>query len=349
MNKTKAHKPPRDSDRQNVMASFIGRVSLLAAAVDCVYFLFFMVLDLPLFAWVNVVSGAFYLGAYALVQRRRLHGAVVLIWLEAFSHVAIWMMMLGWESGFHYPLLMFIPSVAMTASRRRLQWFVVALLVFLALLDGASRVWGPLAPIPPGALLALGWLNISVFVIMFSALATYYRQNITWAENRLKVLATVDTLTGLSNRRHFESEAQAHIARFQRSGVSSALVMSDVDFFKRINDTVGHEGGDRVLVAIGQLLKRELREVDSLARWGGEEFVILMHDTAMAEALVVTERIRRAVENSAVSLPTADIRCTMSFGVTLLQPGDTLASAMARADQALYQSKTQGRNRVASG
>ena len=349
MDKPKAHKPPRDSDRQNVMASFIGRVSLLAAAVDCIYFLFFLVLGSPLLAWINVVSVALYLGAYALVQRRRLHVAVLMIWLEAFSHAAIGTMMLGWESGFHYLLLMFIPSVAMTASRRRLQFFVMALLAFLIFLDVAARVWGPLAPVPQAALLTLKWLNISIFVIMFSALATYYRQKITWAENRLKVLATVDTLTGLNNRRHFESEAQAHIARFQRSGVSSALVMTDIDFFKHINDTVGHEGGDRVLVAIGQLLKRELREVDSLARWGGEEFVFLMHDTAMAEALVVTERIRRAVEDSAVSLSTADIRCTMSFGVTLLQPSDTLGSAMARADQALYQSKTQGRNRVNAG
>lgn len=348
MNKATTQKPLFDSDRKNVMAAFIGRVALLATAVDCIYFLFFLVLGSPLLAWINVVSVALYLGAYALVQRRHLHGAVLVIWLEAFSHAAIGTMMLGWESGFHYLLLMFIPSVAMTASRRRLQLFVVALLAFLVLLDGAARVWGPLAPVPQTGLLALKWLNISIFVIMFSALATYYRQRITWVEKRLKVLSTVDSLTGLNNRRHFESDAQAHIARFERSGVSSALVITDIDFFKQINDTVGHEGGDRVLVAIGQLLQRELREVDSLARWGGEEFVFLMHDTDLAQALVVTERIRRAIEGQSVSLQGVDIRCTMSFGVTLLAPGETLSLTMARADRALYQSKTLGRNRVSA-
>ncbi len=346
MDNSKAQQPLRDADRQDVVAAFIGRVALLAAGVDAIYFLFFLVLDSPILAWINVFSVALYLGAYALVKRRRLHLAALLIWLEAFPHAAFGTMMLGWESGFHYLLLMFIPSVVMTATRRRQQLFVSTLLAFLILLDVASRVWGPLAPIPQAGLLALKWLNLSIFVIMFSALAAYYRQKIMQAERRLKVLATVDALTGLNNRRQFESDAQAHIARFERSGVVSSLVITDIDFFKHINDTVGHEGGDRVLVAIGQLFKRELREVDSLARWGGEEFVFLMHDTDLAQALEVTERIRRDVEVNSVSLQAADVRCTMSFGVTQLVTGDSLESALARADRALYLSKTQGRNRV---
>lgn len=346
MDKSKAQQPRRDADKQDVIAAFIGRVALLAAGVDGVYFLFFLALDSPILAWINVFSVALYLWAYALVKGRRLHLAAMLIWLEAFPHAAIGTLMLGWESGFHYLLLMFIPSVAMTASRRQLQWFVVALLAFLAAVDMASQVWGPLAAIPQAALLTLKWLNICIFVVMFSVLASYYRQKITQAEKHLKVLATVDSLTRLNNRRQFESDAQAHIARFERSGVISSLVITDIDFFKRINDTAGHEGGDRVLVAIGQLLKRELREVDALARWGGEEFVFLMHDTDLAQALVVTERIRRAIEANSVSLAASDVHCTMSFGVTQLVTGDTLGSALARADRALYLSKTQGRNQV---
>jgi diguanylate cyclase (GGDEF)-like protein len=101
-----------------------------------------------------------------------------------------------------------------------------------------------------------------------------------------------------------------------------------------------------VLVAVSRLLKKGLREVDSLARWGGEEFVFLMHETGLAEAIAATERIRRAVEDSSVSHQAGEIRCTMSFGVTQLLPNDTLGDAIARADHALYRSKAQGRNRV---
>jgi len=341
-------KPLRSSDTQTVIASFVGRVTLFSAAVDCIYFLFFLAVGSSLLAWMNVVSVAMYSTAYYLVRRRHLHFAVVLVWLEAFPHAAIGTLMLGWESGFHYLLLMFIPSVAMTASKRRLQVFLIALLVFLGALDAVSRMWGPMAPIPQASLITLKWLNISFFVVMFSALASYYRQKITKAEKRLKVLATVDALTGLNNRSHFESDAEQHIARYQRNGISSAVVIADVDFFKKVNDTFGHEGGDQVLVAVSRLLKSELREVDSLARWGGEEFVFLMHETELAEAIAVTERIRRAVEDSAVSHQGTEIRCTMSFGVTLLRPNDTLGDALARADRALYRSKTQGRNRVSA-
>lgn len=340
--------PLRSSDTQAVIAAFVGRVALFAAAVDGIYFLFFLAIGSPLLAWINVVSIAMYLAAYHLVQRRRLHFAVMLVWLEAFPHAAIGTLMLGWESGFHYLLFMFIPSVAMTSSRRRLQVFLVALLAFLGALDIVSRMWGPVAPIPQASLIALKWLNISLFVVMFSELASYYRNKITQAEQRLKVLATVGALTGLHNRRHFESVAEPHMARSRRSGISNSVVIGDVDFFKKINDTFGHKVGDLVLVSVSRLLKKELREVDSLARWGGEEFVFLMQETGLAEAIAVTERIRRAVEKSLVNHQASEIRCTMSFGITQLLPNDTLGDAIARADQALYRSKAQGRNRVSA-
>lgn len=299
-------------------------------------------------AWMNVVSVAMYLAAYQLVQRRRLHFAVLLIWLEAFPHAAIGTLMLGWESGFHYLLLMFIPSVAMTSSRRALQVFLIALLSFLGALDVISRMCGPLAPIPEASLIILKWLNMSLFVVMFSMLASYYRHKITKAEQRLKILASLDALTGLHNRRYFESVVEQHIAQLRRNVSHSAVVIADVDLFKNINDTFGHEAGDLVLISISRLFKKELREVDAVARWGGEEFIFLMQETQLADAMAVTERIRRAIEESAVSHQGKEIRCTVSFGVTQLLPGDTLGDAFARADLALYRSKAEGRNRVSN-
>ena len=102
--------------KKTTIAAFLGRVALLAAGVDCIYLLFFLALDSPVLAWVNVLSVAMYLLAYRLANRGRLHGASLLIWLEAFPHAVLGTLMTGWESGFHYLLLMFIPAVVMTNS-----------------------------------------------------------------------------------------------------------------------------------------------------------------------------------------------------------------------------------------
>lgn len=336
------------TEAKATIASFVGRVALFSAGVDGIYFLFFLGVGSSFLAWMNLVSVAMYLAAYALVQRRRLHFAVMLIWLEAFPHAAIGTLMLGWESGFHYLLLMFIPSVVMTSSRRQSQLFVLALLAFLGSLDAASYLWGPMEPIAPASLIALKWLNLSIFIVMFSALASYYRHKISQAENRLRILASVDALTGLHNRHHFQTVAEQEMARSLRTGSSSVVLIADVDFFKNVNDTFGHEAGDCVLVAVSRVLKRGLREPDTLARWGGEEFVLLMPETELAQALVVAERIRLEVQSNSVSYQASEIHCTVSIGVAQFLPGDTFANALARADHALYRSKAQGRNRVNS-
>lgn len=341
-------KPLKGPSSPAVIAAFLGRVALLAAGVDCIYLLFFLAVDSPWLAWINVLSVAMYGLAYLLARRHKLDGASLLIWLEAFPHAVIGTLMVGWESGFHYLLLMFIPAVVLTHSRRRARIFVAALLVFLGSLDFAARHWGPLAPLSATALLALKWLNITIFITMFSALASYFRLRIVQSEKHLQAQAMEDSLTGLYNRRHFQLVAEQALARCQRTGSRASLLILDIDFFKRINDTYGHEAGDLVLTAVGRLLKDEAREIDTLARWGGEEFVLLMPDADMAEAMAVAERLRRKVEDTPIAISGAEIRCTVSCGVAGMSGHEPLNQALARADRALYRSKTEGRNRVSA-
>jgi len=326
----------------------MGRVALLAAGVDCLYFVFFLAVDSPWLAWINVVSVAMYALAYRLARRQRLRWAALLIWLEAFPHAVIGTLMTGWDSGFHYLLLMFIPSVILTNARQKARAFVVALLVFLGVLDFLARELGPLAPLSANALTALKWLNITIFVTMFSSLASYYRQKIFQAERSLHAQATQDALTGLYNRRHFRLMAEQELARCNRTGNCASLLIMDIDFFKMINDTYGHETGDLVLTSIARTLKQGVREMDTLARWGGEEFVLLMPGIDAAEALVVAERFRQAVAQTPVIFSSGEIHCTLSFGVTQLEAGETLGATIARADRALYRSKVTGKNRVSS-
>ena len=159
---------------------------------------------------------------------------------------------------------------------------------------------------------------------------------------RLEELATTDPLTGLRNRRAFDAHMAQQLAIVQRRGTPLSLLMLDVDHFKRVNDTLGHDGGDRVLQAIAGHLKACARTVDVVARVGGEEFAVILPSTGEAGAHEVGERMRQAVENG----PWDEMPVTISVGTATLVEGEDAERIYGRADAALYAAKQAGRNRV---
>jgi len=161
-----------------------------------------------------------------------------------------------------------------------------------------------------------------------------------------KLLATIDPLTTLRNRRAFVELSRVEINRSQRYELPLSLVLIDVDHFKAINDGHGHATGDQVLSSLGALLQRQLRLPDLPARWGGEEFVIALPNTDGAGAQVVAERLRCAVQVMAIPHAGTPIAVTASLGVASFRPGESLESLVDRADRAMYMAKTNGRNRV---
>jgi diguanylate cyclase (GGDEF)-like protein len=166
--------------------------------------------------------------------------------------------------------------------------------------------------------------------------------------DRMQLLATSDALTGVYNRRGFEDSAEKAIRNAQRQRQPLAVVVADIDNFKRINDRHGHNVGDRALKHFASRLERLVRRGDLIGRIGGEEFALLLVNTRAEAALEVVERIRRDIAAMPVE-GAARIVMTASFGVTGLRPGDiSLASLLARADRALYRSKLEGRDRVTS-
>jgi diguanylate cyclase (GGDEF)-like protein len=167
------------------------------------------------------------------------------------------------------------------------------------------------------------------------------------ANAELTRLATTDSLTGVANRRHFLVQVAAEVRRRARSGDPLAVLTLDVDRFKTVNDTYGHQAGDDVLRAFAAALRREARAVDTVGRVGGEEFMILMPETDAAAALVAAERIRRAVEAMAVATGGHVLNITVSIGVGQFGPdGETAEAVFAVADRRLYAAKNGGRNRV---
>lgn len=156
-----------------------------------------------------------------------------------------------------------------------------------------------------------------------------------------------DSLTGLLNRRGLQT-GTAIRTHGRRNTDSIAVVLGDIDNFKSINDRFGHRAGDIVLVAFARLLRRMARSSDLVARLGGEEFVIVMHDYTGEQGKVVAERLRQTIETTSFEGLPADWQVTCSFGVTELRPDDDLWSAIERADRYLYTAKRQGRNRTVS-
>lgn len=173
------------------------------------------------------------------------------------------------------------------------------------------------------------------------------------SEEAFRRMAITDSLTGLYNRGHFNQLAENEIDRVLRYSRPLAVLMFDIDFFKRINDSYGHSAGDMVLKMIANTAKAQLRTADILARYGGEEFIVLLPETPAAGAAAVAESLRHTLEAATVRGENCMISITASFGVndylekTSSKPRERILSEFInKADQALYASKNAGRNRV---
>ena len=323
------------------------RCAQIAGTVDVAFFILFLALGSPVLAWVNVVSIAMYAGAYYALKTHRNRIAVVLIWAEVLAHAALGILFIGWGSGFHYYLLMFIPAICVSAPRRWAAFALLLLWAYYVTLDVVMWFIPPLQPIPGSALHIVHLFNLSVVFAMFSYLASYYLRMVVSAQRKLRDMATTDSLTGLFNRRHMTYLSETELSRFHRSGHPVSFLLLDIDHFKAINDAHGHEVGDRVLILVAEIIREQLRAQDLIGRWGGEEFLAILPDTDAGQARTSAERIRQAfLRTDWRAFTGIDADVTISVGVSGLRTGDDLSAAIKRADTALYRSKTNGRNRV---
>lgn len=200
-------------------------------------------------------------------------------------------------------------------------------------------------------LVVLAGIFLLVFMPSFFILRKVTR-DLQRAQSSLTTMATTDALTGLLNRNHLMRRLQEESSRLQRvretpPGPSLALIMLDIDHFKRVNDTYGHPAGDAVLQEVGRRLTKAKREYDVLGRYGGEEFLFALPATDLVGARAVAERLRQAVRSQPFQVEGRDLRVTVSLGVGVVQAGEeNCEAALKRADEGLYAAKRAGRDCV---
>jgi diguanylate cyclase (GGDEF)-like protein len=190
----------------------------------------------------------------------------------------------------------------------------------------------------------VGYIGIIIYDVTRVATNTRQLQSVN---GQLEQLSRTDRLTGLFNRGFWEECLKHEFARHERYRCNVGMVILDIDHFKKINDTYGHPGGDKVIQALANLINSHVRATDRAGRYGGEEFVVLMPDTPCSGAQVFAERLRKSVEGLKVEHEGHEITFTISLGIAdLSQPLKRYEALLECADQALYQSKRNGRNQV---
>lgn len=241
-------------------------------------------------------------------------------------------------------LLLLVVAIAAVVRGSRSAWFFLAGWVPLLLLTAASNAqingnladWGWLS----NAGLATGAFEAIVLSLGLADRALLLRQD----RDEVRALADNDALTDVFNRRAWSERASAAIASTGKG--PAALLFLDLDYFKALNDRLGHHSGDRALIAVADVLKAELRPTDLLGRYGGEEFVALLDSATTEQAIDVATRLCRRVHRLDIVANGDDAMITVSIGIAIHKPADTLEALVERADQAMYSAKLNGRNQV---
>ena len=284
---------------------------------------------------------------FILLRRGKVNVSLVLFLVAVSAHTAMAIIVFGGTSSLS---MFYLSMLALTFfSHWKILYKMIAAVLLISLSAGLtvySLCFSPVTEITRIQLVFWNFGNITVNSFAVAYGIYYFSFIVNTAEEKLRFQAEHDLLTGILNRNTIVKILVSNIAKNQNQII--AIVMTDIDHFKRINDRHGHLVGDEVLKAVTRILGISLREADSLGRFGGEEFIMVLPGCHLSKALGVAERIRRLVADTPVSTSAGDIKVSMSFGVAVMQSGwgEDSEALINRADRALYSAKNNGRNRV---
>ena len=337
---------PSDSRTYTVVryAAYVGLPTHILLALT------FALVDKPSLALFNSASTIVWLVAWFLNQRGHHSAALQVLVGEIIVQSSIMVTATGWEAGFQYYLLCTIPVTLFNVHLKNdnaLQQAaaISGLYLLLFWISHFVEVTG----FTPVFLDTMHYANIIVCVVALTIISYFFRQASITNLDRMRHVANTDFLTGLRNRRSMMALLEHQQRSSACEGTGCALVLLDIDHFKTFNDTHGHDCGDYVLTEVSKIMQSRLRSSDVIARWGGEEFLLLLPNTDARGAFGVADAVRTAVEEKRMTFAGRAISVTVTLGVAAAEKGNVeLEQVLKRADHALYEGKVNGRNQVYS-
>ncbi len=348
--------------RQISQQTKLEAVSICINLVHLVMFFMFMKFSV----WPMVIYNGIVVMYYLYVLRVVHTGNVLMGYIMTFVEIAIQVVlgtfMLGWNVGFFMYVFAIIPvffylnlfsddtegsvMAPIFATLGAVSVFITSYIV--------SMKFEPRFLLAENRVHILFIYNSVLAILLVAAMSHFFiieRRfsvfSMAQRNRKLDEQAGEDPLTGLTNRRSMEKHLEAAMDEAKRSGRIFSLIMGDIDFFKKINDTYGHDYGDEALKVVAEILKSSVRDGDVVCRWGGEEFLLLIIGTRN-DANAVAERIRETIEANVIKHKDKEIRFTMTLGVTSYMPGYKMETLIVQADENLYYGKEHGRNQVVS-
>ena len=317
----------------------------IAFAIHILLFGLFVIVDIPILWVTNAASMAAYVACLLAIRRRAYRCAGMLICTEIVAHAAIATWVLGWDSNFHFYVFCTIPIITFSFQAAPIRrGCLSAAILGVAVLGFYFRHRVAVTSISADAQDLFGLFNaFTATALLLHATGLSVRFNFSMHMN-LFHSAHRDSLTNLYTRRRVMQRLRqgAGTAR----ATPTAIVLIDIDHFKQINDRHGHDVGDTVLQRIATVISGCVRATDIAARWGGEEFLVLMPDTTLEDARHIAERVMLEIRQQSGLADGTALSLTATLSVVTLQADETFRDALNRADQLLYQGKQEGRDRL---
>lgn len=338
-------------------------LSVVVSLLHLFFFVFFLYHSYMIMAVYNFVVVFIYIFCYILVIRFDFIVAITIALLEILIQTVLASYCLGNDWGFYlYNFIAIIPAIFQYKQEDLVKPKKFGKISFLIILDMISFYAAyyfhidhtPVYMTKEGQaaffyILNSGFSFLVLMIIGYMVMKSAFSiAKTTLMDNkRLNSMASTDPLTGLLNRRSMSAKLEEFYERFEKEGSQFSILMLDVDYFKKINDTYGHAIGDKVLVNMSVLIKAQLRYGDFASRWGGEEFLVVLADAGKGEALSVAERIRLNISETPTVLDNGiSIAYHVTIGVATVSSGIDIEDIINEADKKLYHGKKTGRNRV---